>query len=371
MIDRTYAEIDVDALRDNIRIVREIVGDEVKILCLVKAQAYGHGAVAVATYCQDLLDYLGVATVDEAIGLRRSGIKLPILVVSDVSPDRYDDALRYDVELTVHSQESAISLDAFCKRVGERAKVHLAVDSGMGRIGFLPDEIDVAARAYELANLHFVGIFTHFAKADEADKTYTRKQKKVFDDFVSNLRSRGIDVGLCHIANSASILDMRDCNYQMARMGIMTYGLFPSEQLSGTAKLRPAMSWRARISHIKTLPKGNSIGYGGAYTTTRKTTVATVAVGYGDGYPRALSNKGYMLIGGKKAPILGRICMDQTMVDVTDIAGVKVGDTATLMGEQGEERISAEQLANWANTINYEIVCGVAKRVPRIYVKKD
>lgn len=367
MCDRTYLTIDIEALRHNISLVRDKVGKSVKIMCVVKANAYGHGAVEVAKHCCDFVDYFGVATIDEGIELRERGICLPVLVVGDTPSCRYADALDYDISLTLHSYETATSLNDFCKLENKLAKVHLAVDSGMGRIGFLPSEIDKAVEVCRLKNIRIEGVFTHFAKADSSDKTYTDMQMSLFDNFVSELRKNCIDVGIRHVANSASILDSPQYNCDMVRMGIITYGLFPSKDVS-RVNLRPVMSWRTHIVHIKTLPKGRSVSYGGDFVTKRDTIVATLAVGYGDGYPRALSDKGYAIVNGKKAPIIGRICMDQTMIDVTDIEGVKVGDIVVLMGSQGEETISADDIAKLAGTINYEIVCGIAPRVPRIFV---
>ncbi len=370
LTDRTYIEIDVNALRHNIEVVRAKVGRDVKILCLVKADAYGHGAVEVAKNCADLLDYFGVATVDEGIELRKSGASLPILAVGDVAKSRYADAVDFDIELTLHSFEVAKSLNEYCVSSGKIAKVHIAVDTGMGRIGFLPDEVSQAVEACRLSNINVKGIFTHFAKADERDKSYTEMQKNLFDVFVESMKSAGAEVGLRHVANSASILDMPSNNYDMVRMGIMTYGLFPSNDVDTTDDLRPVMSMHTHIVHIKRLPKGRSISYGGDFVTQKNTLVATIAVGYGDGYPRALSGKGSVLVGGKRAPIIGRICMDQTMIDVTHIQDVKVGDTVTLLGCQGKEKITANDIAKLVGTINYEIVCGIAPRVNRVYINK-
>ena len=365
--DRTYLEIDVEALRHNIRIARQRVGKGVKIMCLVKANAYGHGAVAVAKYCQDMLDYLGVATVDEGIELRQNGIYLPILIVGDVAKSRFQDAIDFDIEVTAHSLECATLLNDFCKSIGRKAKAHIAVDTGMGRIGFLPDEVNQAAEVCRLDNLEIKGIFTHFAKADEVDKSYTYMQKRTFDRFVESMKREGADVGLRHVANSASILDIPCCNYDMARMGVMTYGLCPSSAVQGK-DLRPAMSWHTHIIHIKKLQKGSRVSYGGEYITAGDTVVATVAVGYGDGYPRALSGKSCVIVNGQRAPVIGRICMDQMMIDISRIDDVKVGDKVTLMGKDGSQIISADELAGLAKTINYEIVCGIAPRVPRVYV---
>lgn len=367
LTDRTYVEIDVEALRHNIIIARDKVGNDVKIMCLVKANAYGHGATAVTKYFQDLIDFLGVATIDEGIELRQNGVDLPILIVGDIAKSRFKDAIDYDMEVTVHSLECALLLNDFCESEARLAKVHIAVDTGMGRIGFLPEEVNQAVEVCRLGNLEIKGIFTHFAKADEVDKSYTFMQKRLFDDFVDRLMREGAVVGLRHVANSASILDVEDCNCDMVRMGVMTYGLSPSSDVK-CKDLRPAMSWYSHIAHIKTLPKGRRISYGGDYITRDDTVVATVAVGYGDGYPRLLSGKSCVLVKGERAPVIGRVCMDQMMIDITHIKGVNVGDKVTLMGKDGNQIIFAEELADLAGTINYEIVCGIAPRVPRVYV---
>lgn len=366
LTDRTYIDIDINALRHNITLARDKVGNTVKIMCLVKADAYGHGAVEVAKHCSDLLDYLGVATVDEGIELRRAGMDLPILVVGDVAKSRYADAINFDMEMTVHSRECAVALNEFCKLTGKRAKVHIAVDTGMGRIGFLPREVDEAISVCKLERIDIKGIFTHFAKADDIDKSYTYRQKRLFDEFVERVKNGGVDAGLRHVANSASILDIPIFCCDMVRMGVMAYGLSPSSDVN-SQDLHPVMSWHTRVIHVKTLPGGSCVSYGGEYVTQRDTVVATIAVGYGDGYLRALSNRGRVLVRGQSAPIIGRICMDQTMIDVTHIDGVEVGDIVTLMGRQGDERISADELARLAGTINYEIVCSIAPRVSRIY----
>lgn len=367
-MDRTYLAIDRSAIRNNILSVSKSLGKDVKIMCLVKADAYGHGAVGVAKSCADIVDYFGVATVDEGVELRQNGIVNPILVIGDAPPCKYLCALEYGLQLTVHSLCGAVELNCYCKSVGKTAPVHIAIDSGMGRIGFLCDEIDQVKKVFAMRNLHIKGIFSHFSKADENDKTYTRIQNANFLSVVERLSQDGCDVGIRHIANSAAVLDLPDFAYGMVRMGIMTYGLYPSIDVSKSIILSPALSWYARICHIKTLPKGSPVGYGGDFVTPAKTSVATLSVGYGDGYPRALSNKGCVLIGGQKAPIIGRICMDQTMVDITHIGGIKVGDSAVLIGKQGDLSITAEDVAEWANTVNYEIICGISHRVLRKFI---
>ena len=355
-MDRTYISIDKSAIRNNILKVLDRVGKSVKIMCVVKADGYGHGAVGVEKSCENIVDYFGVATVDEGVQLRQNGIINPILIVGDAPPCKFQSALEYGLQLTVHSLRSAAELDCYCKSIGKKADVHIALDSGMGRIGFLLDEFALVENVFMLKNLRIKGIFSHFSKADELDKTYTHIQYTKFSSFVERLTDAGYDVGLRHIANSAAILDLPNCACDMVRMGIMTYGLYPSIDVSKALTLTPALSWYARISHIKTLKKGSAVSYGGDFVTKSSTVVATLSVGYGDGYPRALSSKGYVLIGGEKAPILGRICMDQTMVDITHIRGVKIGDCAVLIGKQGNLSITANDLARWANTVNYEII---------------
>ncbi|MDE5549150.1 MAG: alanine racemase [Clostridia bacterium] len=371
MIDRTtrsYCLIDLSALQENIKIIKSKLNSGEKLMCVVKANAYGHGAVQVAKACQDMADYFGVAAVDEGVELRRNAISLPILILGNTPPCDYQKLIDYDLQATVFSSQSATLLDKFCKCQNVKANVHIAVDSGMGRIGFLPDEKDAARQVFNLDNLSVQGIFTHFACADEEKDEYTNLQKKRFDDFLDYLKSFGIQIPLVHACNSAGILHGKG-NYSMSRAGIALYGLDPSSSVGGSPNLRPVMSWHTSVAHIKKLKKVESVSYVRTYVAEQDKIIATLPIGYADGYPRVLSGKSSVLIKGQYAPIVGRICMDQMMVDVSEIDGVSLYDDVVLIGEQDGKRISAEQIAKYADTINYEIVCSISQRVKRIYLR--
>ncbi|MBD5100922.1 MAG: alanine racemase [Clostridiales bacterium] len=371
MIDRTmrsYCLIDCDALRHNVQTIKSKLASGEKLMCVVKANAYGHGAVEVAKVCEDAADYFGVATDDEGVELRENGIFLPILILGNTPPCDYQKLIDYDLQATVFSIQSAMLLNSFCKEKNVKAKVHIAVDSGMGRIGFLPDEKDLARQVFCLKNLSVEGIFTHFACADEEGNNYSELQKERFDDFLDYLKNSNIDIPLVHACNSAGILYGKG-QYSMSRAGIALYGLDPSSSVGGSLPLKPALSWHTSVAHIKKLKKGEGVSYGRTYVAKEERIIATLPIGYADGYPRVLSSKFHVLIKGKRAPIVGRICMDQMMVDVSDIDGVSLYDDVILIGEQDGERISAEQIAKRADTINYEIVCSISQRVKRIYLR--
>ncbi|MDE6188777.1 MAG: alanine racemase [Clostridia bacterium] len=357
---RTYCQIDLQALRSNIVKIKSLLSHSTKLAFVVKANAYSHGAVEVAKACEDLVDFFGVATAEEGAELRKNGLNLPILILGATLPNDFNLLTEYDLQATVYSLESAILLNSYCEQNFVKAKVHLAVDTGMGRIGFLPNEKDLALKAAALANLNIEGIFTHFACADSKDKTFTKLQTERFEDFIAYLKKSGVNIPLVHASNSAGVLD-GGYSYGMVRCGLIAYGLYPSQEVEKKIELAPALSWHTLITHIKTLSKGSSVSYGATFVAEREVKVATLSVGYADGYPRILSGKASVLVKGKRAKIIGRICMDQMMIDVTDIDGVNVFDEVTLIGSQGEERISAEELADLANTINYEILCGILR----------
>ncbi len=364
---RTYCLIDTSALLENVKTIKSKLSDGVKLMCVVKANAYGHGGIEVARLCKDEADYFAVATVEEGVELRKNGISLPILILGNTPPCDFGKLIKYDLQATVFSGESAKLLDTFCKGLNVKAKVHIAVDSGMGRIGFLPNEINSAGEVFSLRNLTTQGIFTHFACADERDNDYTDLQISRFNAFLDGLKNTGINLPIVHACNSAGILNSRP-NYSMVRAGIALYGLDPSSNVGASSGLRPALSWHTSVIHIKNLKKGEGVSYGRTFVADKEMVVATLPVGYADGYPRILSGKSYVLIRGKRAPVLGRICMDQMMVDVSDIDGVSLYDDVTLIGRQGGEEISAERLGRLAGSVNYEIVCSISQRVKRIYV---
>lgn len=367
---RAYAEIDLKAIGHNINEVRKNVGKNIMICAVIKADAYGHGAVAVGRYLENAVEYFAVATVEEAIELREAGIKLPILILSYTSPRQYDDVVKYDITQTVYSYETAKLLDETAKVLDKTVKVHVAIDTGMTRIGFVMTEesIDNIEKISKLDNIKLEGMFTHFSCADMYDKTYSQKQMKRYDWVCEQLEKRGVQIPIKHMCNSAGIMEFDSHRFQMVRSGIITYGLYPSEEVNKSAlKLIPAMSFKSHVVNVKTVEAGHGVSYGATYVTKAPTKIATVSVGYADGYPRALSNKGRVLIHGQFAPVIGRVCMDQIMVDVTEIDNVKIEDTVTIVGRDGNNEIPVEEPANAAGSFNYEFVCGLTKRVTRVY----
>ncbi|MBR1567945.1 MAG: alanine racemase [Lachnospiraceae bacterium] len=364
------ANVDLDAIRHNILEMRKHIRPQTKLLAVIKADGYGHGAVAVAKALNDLADYYAVARLGEATELRRYGIIKPILILGYSAPEEYQELIEQDITITVFRLEDARRLSEAAGKLGKTAKIHIKIDTGMSRIGYMCDleAVEEIKQIAKLPNLNMEGIFTHFAKADEANKDAFHGQLLRFRSMLDALEREGITFAIRHAANSAAIMEEGDLGLDMVRSGISTYGLYPSDEVDpSSADLIPAMSLTSKISHIKTLAKGIGIGYGWTYTTEKETVVATIPVGYADGYKRALSNQGRVLIRGQYAKILGRVCMDQIMVDVTEIPDAAVGDTVTLFGQDGEASIPVEEIANMSESFNYEFVCGIASRVPRIY----
>ena len=371
---RVYAKIDLDAIEHNIALVKQKISPETKLMLVVKADAYGHGAVVIAKEFEAVADYFGVAEINEALELRAAGIQKPILILGYTSPRCYEVALKHDITLTIFRYENAKVLSETALALGKIAKIHLAVDTGMSRIGFCvsEEEADLAVEAAKCPVILVEGIFSHFATADSLNKTPSEVQRVLFECFLKRLEESGVRPPIRHFNNSAGILSFRN-DYDMVREGIILYGLYPSEdicaQFSGLYDIRPAMELITHISHIKTLDAHQGIGYGYTYVTEKSIRVATIPIGYADGYPRALSNRGEVLIHGKRCPILGRVCMDQMMVDITNVPEAKIEDPVVLIGKDGNERITAEEVGEAAYSFNYELVCGIARRVPRIYTR--
>jgi len=368
--DQTCLNIDLDALRHNLSLVQEHSG--AMVMAIVKADAYGLGAVTVSRAVEDLCAFFGVADMAEALELRRGGIQKPILVLGPMPTEGFPDAIREEIRPCISCYEDAWALSRRAQELGKTARFHLAVDTGMSRIGLqvTEEEADVAAAICGLPGLEAEGLFTHFATADGENLEKTHAQAEKFQLFDEMLKTRGVQIPLRHIDNSAGIVRF-GAHYEMTRAGIILYGMEPSSQVDMTAlPVQPALNWYSRVAHLKTLAPGREISYGGTFVTERPTLVATVPVGYADGYSRSLSGKFYVLIHGKPAPILGRICMDQLMVDVTDIPGVKPGDRVTLMGRDGEAVITPEEISAVAGSFNYEFVCTIGRRVPRYYYQK-
>ena len=365
--DNTYVKIDLDAIARNIAAVERKAGTSV--MAIVKADAYGHGAVQVAMLLRDKCRFFGVSSMLEARELRQAGIQNPILILGQTPVSAFPLAIRQDIRPAISKFEDAVALSKEAVAQRKTAALHIAVDTGMSRLGFQTTEeaADLCAKIAQLPGLQIEGIFSHFAGADSPDLTKARLQAEKFDIFLAMLESRGISVPIRHLDNSAGLVNF-DRHYEMVRSGIVTYGLYPSEDVpKENLSLTPALSWHSRVTHVKQLEAGREISYGGTFVTTRPTTVATIPVGYADGYRRSLSGKFHVLIHGQPAPILGRVCMDQMMVDVTHIPDVQVEDPVVLVGRDGENVITMEQIAEAAGSFHYEFVCGISRRVPRYY----
>lgn len=368
---RICARIDLGAVEANILSMRDRLKDETRMIAVIKTDAYGHGALRITALTEgyDFLWGFAVATVEEAMQLRKAGVKKPILILGFVFPEDYDTIVRHDIRIAVFKYSMAKQLNEAAERAGVKVPIHLAVDTGMSRIGFPVSEkgADEAAKASSLPNLHVEGTFTHFAKADEYDKTFANMQFERFTQFEEMLRQRGADPGMRHVNNSAGIMELSHFQLDAVRAGITIYGIYPSGEVDRSAlPLRSVMSLVSHIAYIKEVPEGCPVSYGGTFVTKRKTRIATIPAGYGDGYPRLLSNKGRVLIRGKSAPIIGRVCMDQFMVDVTDIEAEEF-DQVTLLGRDGSEEITADELGRISGRFPYELTCDINARVPRVF----
>lgn len=371
MYFRTQARIDLDAVEYNCSNVRAKLPDDCKLLGVIKADAYGHGAVELAHLLDEKCDFFGVACIEEAVELKKAGVKAPVLILGYVDSNVYDLVVKYDVRIPIFSMESAVALSNEAVRQGKTVPFHFCIDTGMSRIGFQVNEqsADMCKEITLLPNIETEGLFSHFATADEADLTKAKAQREKYKAFVKMLEDRGVNIPVKHLNNSAGIMNF-DEYFDMCRMGIILYGLYPSEEVDKSLlDIKPVMSWLTHITHIKTLEPGREISYGGTYKTTEPRVIATIPVGYADGYPRCLSNKGRVIINGQYANIVGRVCMDQFMVDVTDVKGVDLNSTVTLVGSDGDACLSMEEVSNSAHSFNYELPCRVARRVPRVYYK--
>lgn len=370
---RVEARINLDAICNNIDEVRRNINDNTKIMAVIKADGYGHGAVALATALKDKVDAYGIAIIEEGIELRLAGFEKPILILGFTPHQQYEDLLKYDISQTVFQYDMAKRLSDIAVSLGKQVKIHIKIDTGMTRIGFkdTDESIQIIKEISKLPNLIIEGLFTHFACADESDKTSVRKQLSRFLIFADKLEKEGIHIPVKHVSNSASIIDLPEANLDMVRSGIVTYGMYPSDEVNkNSLMLQPALTLKSNVVYVKEVEAGTGISYNSTYITEHDSVIATIPVGYADGYPRQLSSKGRVLIHGKSAPIVGRVCMDQFMVDVTNIPDVKEGDMVTLIGQDGDESISIEEVANLVGSFNYELVCDIGKRVPRVYYKE-
>ncbi len=368
---RTFAEISLDAIENNLVELKKKLKPGVLTLAIVKADAYGHGAVGVSRAIQDKVDYFGIAELMEAVELREAGVKKPILVLSYTSPYLYELLIKNELTQTIFNYDDAVELSKAAVRLNKIARVHIAVDTGMSRIGFFcnSESVEIVKKINDLPNIYIEGIFSHYACADCEDKSTTVKQTEIFKAFIKALEGRGMIIPIKHMSNSAGTLVCEE-QFDMVRMGIVLYGLYPDECVNdGSVKLQRAMRVVSHVVHVKEVPAGSGVSYGHTYFTKEKTRIATVCIGYADGYSRSLSNVGRVLINGEYAPVIGRVCMDQLMVDVTGLTNVKVGDEVTVLGKDGENEITAEELAELTNTINYEVVCQFQKRVTILQYK--
>lgn len=371
---RLMAEIDLDAIGHNIREIKGRLKKNTHLMAVVKADGYGHGALEVSQVClYNGADMLAVATCDEGVALRKNNIFVPILILGYTVENCLEDVVLNNLTQTIFSYELAKQLSDTAVRLGKTANVHLSVDTGMSRIGFLPcgESLDEIDRIFELPALDITGIFTHFSTADEKDKAFTRQQFERFLYMTEGIEKRGHKGLIRHCANSASIIDLPDMQLDMARAGIIIYGMLPSNEVGRGLDLKPAMSIKTHVSYVKELPEGVGVGYGRTYYTNKLTRIATLPIGYADGYSRQLSNRARVIVKGEYAPVIGNVCMDQMMIDITHIKDVKMGDEVIIMGKSGDKAVTAEELGALMGTINYEVVCGIGKRVPRVYVRNN
>ena len=365
----TLCFIDHSALRWNLAQIRNKVGPKVKILSMVKANGYGHGAAAASrTLGTAGGDAFGVATLEEGAELREAGIQTPIIVLAGVYPNQIEQFLAHSLTPVVHEVVGLKHLDDAVKSSGATLNVHVKVDTGMGRLGFLAAEADCwIPELKKLRALKLEGIFSHFSHAESVQGDYTRKQLEIFTGVVENFRRQNITLPLVHLANSAATITLPAAYFDMVRPGIMLYGVYPSPEMASQISLKPVLTWKTRILQLKKVPPESSISYGQTFITKRESMIATLPIGYADGYQRLLSNRGQILVRGQRAPVVGKVCMDLTMIDVTDIRNVQQGDEVVLLGRQGDAEISADEMATWANTISYEILTSIGARVPRIH----
>lgn len=365
----TFCSIDLEALRWNFRQIKQKVGPQVRVLSMVKANAYGHGALAVAqTLANEGSDAFGVATVEEAVELRQATIRQPIIVVAGAYVEQCRQFLEYGLTPVIHDLKTLKSFEAAVKRQSATLAIHLEIDTGMGRTGFLAAEVNHwTAELRKLKALRIEGVFSHFSDAETANEAYSENQLRNFESVIASLRNAGVTPSRVHMAKSAALLTIPGSHFSMVRPGLALYGVYPSPQLAKEISLKPVLSWNTRILQLKRVASGTSLGYGRTFVTKRESLIATLPVGYADGYQRIFSDRAAVLVRGRRAPVAGRISMDLTTIDVTDIDEVQQGDEVTLLGRQGDVTISADEMASWANTISYEILTSIGARVPRIH----
>lgn len=374
MNKRTWAEVDLDAIAQNMKEIRRITDPHAKVMAVVKADAYGHGFLEITkTLLENGADCLAVALLEEAKQIRRRHIEVPILILGGTDPDAVDDLIDFDIMATVFSYDFAKTLSYAAEKKNKTAKIHIKIDTGMSRVGLVAGEensevVREIQRIADLPNLEIDGIFSHFATSDEEDSSYTNLQFERFMDIISLLEEKGIHIPTKHICNSAAIMMYPNMHLDMVRPGVILYGLYPSDEVdTSRLDLRPAMTLKARISMVKEIEKGRGVSYGKEYITDKTTKIATVPIGYADGYLRKLAGKAKMIVSGTCVPVIGRICMDQCMIDVTNVHNINTGDEVIIFGA---DKITIDDVAKWLETINYEVACVIGKRIPRIYTRE-
>ena len=369
-----WAEIDLDAIAYNIQNIKRLAGDK-EVIAVVKADCYGHGAVdVVPTLIENGASRLAVAVLTEGIELRKSGIKEPIMILGYTPSYLGEELINFDIEQTVYDLDYAKELSDIAVSMNKKAKIHIALDTGMGRIGFIPNEQSLkdVVEISKLPGIKIEGMFTHFSTADEKDKTYTNEQFKKYTDFSKALSDLNVNIPIHDVSNSGAIMDMPDTYLDAVRAGIILYGYYPSDEvIKSNLPLKPALTLKAKVAHVKEMDKDMYISYGRTFKTERKSKIATIPIGYADGYTRLLMPGAKVIINGKFAPVVGRICMDQCMVDVTDVGEVKTGDEVILLGKDGSLKLDADDYAKALNTINYEVLCMFKHRIPKVYMKNN
>lgn len=371
---RVFAQIDLDAIVYNLEQMKKNLDADTQIMAVIKTDGYGHGAVAIAKKIEPIPYIIGfaVATAEEAFQLRRHGITKKILILGVYFEEQYEQLIEQNITLNIFQAETAVHLSKIATRLDKTVSLHLKLDTGMSRLGVPPSEeaVQLAKQIAACDHIKLEGIFTHFSKADETDKQPSYAQLKAFLAFIEKCREEGLYFQYQHCSNSAAIIDLRQANMNFVRAGISLYGLYPSGEVNKNAvPLKPVLSLKSKVVYLKEIPAGQAVGYGGTYVAPHAMKVATIPVGYGDGYPRGLSNKGDVLIRGQRAPIIGRICMDQFMVDVTHIEDVQLMDEAVLVGDSQKARINVDELSGLCGRFNYEFVCDLGKRIPRVFVE--
>lgn len=368
---RSFARIDLDAVENNLNELKRLLSPGVKTMCVVKADAYGHGSECIALFLEDKCDYFAVASLDEGMELRAAGIKKPILVLSYTSELEFEELINNNITATIYEPQGARLLSEAAEKLGKTAKVHIAVDTGMGRIGFFDTEsgADEVKEVSKLPGLFIEGLFSHYACSDIDNKESVNSQTARFENFIRLLEERGVEIPIKHICNSASVIE-EEKNFDMVRLGVALYGIYPSREIHAERlRLVPAMQVESHIIYVKTVKKGTKIGYGQIYTAPDERKIATVSIGYADGFNRCMTGRGYVLVKGQKAPVVGRVCMDQIMVDVTGIEDVKLGDRAVILGRDKDAEITAEQLGKMSDSFSYEVLCNFMPRIKRIYMR--